>query len=60
MAPSRVFPGEDKGKGMETEKGSPCLRSIREAPLGFTVSAGVTLELYLVKRGRGILITKKK
>lgn len=60
MAPSRVFLREDKGKVMETERGSPCLHSIREAPLGFTVSAGVTLELYLGKGGRRILTTKKK
>ena len=59
MAPSRVFPREDEGKGMETERGSPCLCSIREAPLGFTVCVGITLELYLGKRGRGILTTKK-
>ena len=59
MAPSRVFPREDEGKGMETERGSPCLCSIREAPLGFTVCVGITLELYLGKGGRGILTTKK-
>lgn len=59
MAPSRVFPREDEGKGMGSERGSPCLHSIREAPLGFTVCVGVTLELYLGKRGRGILATEK-
>lgn len=59
MAPSRVFPREDEGQGMGTERGSPCLRSVREAPLGFTVCAGVTLELYLGKGGEGIFTTKK-
>ena len=59
MAPSRVFPREEDGKGMGTERGSPCLRSIREAPLGFTVCAGATVELYLGKGERGILTTKK-
>ena len=57
MAPSRVFPREDEREW--GQRGSPCLRSIREAPLGFTVCAGATLELYLGKGERGILTTKK-